>query len=184
MDRLQCPISYSPATDTHIIAPGATDPDNPNPSPLDSAYRPAPKRDLQTETGFHLFILSPHLTFSFTFDLLDNNFSSTRWICDRTLDRHQRSCFLISLLVRATMAPASTAVRSMASLVSLLLAVSMVAAQSAEVLPSNATLPTSESASEIVLSFTGGPIPTTQTYNLAPLTDAAGKGQSATAVAV
>lgn len=88
------------------------------------------------------------------------------------------------LLAHSTMASASTAVRSMASLATILLAVSMASAQSAQVQPSNATLPTSESGSEFVLSFTGGPIQTMQTYNIAPLTEAIGKGQTAAAIAV
>ncbi|KUJ08445.1 uncharacterized protein LY89DRAFT_599683 [Mollisia scopiformis] len=56
-------------------------------------------------------------------------------------------------------------------------------ASAQSVQPSNATLPTSESGSETVLSLTGGPIFTGQTYNIAPLTAEVGKGQTPTAVA-
>jgi hypothetical protein len=80
------------------------------------------------------------------------------------------------------MAPASTAVRGMASLVSLLLAVSMASAQSVQ--PSNATLPTSESGSEFVLSFPGGPIPPPGSYNIVPLTSSVGKGADMAMLAV
>lgn len=56
-------------------------------------------------------------------------------------------------------------------------------ASAQSVQPSNATLPTSMSGSETVLSLTGGPIFAGQTYNIAPLTESVGRGQSGTAVA-
>ncbi|KAE8449262.1 hypothetical protein EG329_008429 [Mollisiaceae sp. DMI_Dod_QoI] len=79
------------------------------------------------------------------------------------------------------MAASTAARRSMASLVSIVLLMGWASAQSVQ--PSNATLPTSESGSETVLSLTGGPIFAGMTYNIAPLTESVGKGQSATSVA-
>ncbi|KAF8864310.1 hypothetical protein BDZ45DRAFT_34253 [Acephala macrosclerotiorum] len=80
---------------------------------------------------------------------------------------------------------ASTAVRSMASFLSIVLLVgSGMLASAQSVQPSNATLPTSMSGSETVLSLTGGPVfAGQQTYNIAPLTEQVGRGQTGTAVA-
>jgi hypothetical protein len=79
---------------------------------------------------------------------------------------------------------ASTAARSMASFFTIALIGISSLASAQSVSPSNATLPASESGSETVLRLVGGPIFSQTNYNIAPLTTPAGKGGTATAVAV
>jgi hypothetical protein len=77
----------------------------------------------------------------------------------------------------------SIVARMMANL--LFCAIFLVALGSAQsVSPSNSTLPDSESNSETQLKTSGGPKDPPAQYNIAPLTEQNGKGQTATGVAV
>lgn len=86
----------------------------------------------------------------------------------------------------------STVARKMAGLLSIVFLLGMATAQANAanaqfagfVVPTNATLPTSETMTESVLTLSGGPLFDGKVYNVAPLTEQVGKGLSTTMLSV
>jgi hypothetical protein len=86
----------------------------------------------------------------------------------------------------------STVARKMAGLLSIAFLIGMVNAQADAansqfagfVVPTNATLPPNESTTESILTLSGGPLPTSKQYHIAPLTVEDGIGGTPTMLKV